>query len=152
MCKLVRVILKQPSTQHSLPLVINLDVLPLKFLFIFMVLMMFYIRGGNRSKPIKYISKLRWKWDIYLSGSGIETPKPRNEGFKQIYAYLAPKLFCSLPNELWKQNSTAIFMRNLKQRLLSKESNEVEKLLKVVVWPSWFWICAFCCLYFMLLL
>jgi hypothetical protein len=97
--KIIRKIFKEPSAQHSLPLFKNLDVQPLRYLLVFKLLKMFYICGGNRTKPIEYTSKLRFKQDISLLGLGIVIPKPNNEALRQTYTYLVHQN-CSVPSPL----------------------------------------------------
>ena len=131
--KIVRVIFKQPRSEHSLPLFQKLNVLPLRYLFVFKVLKIFYIRGGNRTKPIEYTGKLRAKKDMNRLGFGTVVPKPNKEAFKHTYDFLAPKLFCSLPVEFMYQKSTTLFLSKLEKWLLCQESKDVEKLINVAV-------------------
>ena len=89
--KIIRAMVRAPRTANSYPLFLRLNILPLRHLFIFKVLRIFYNRGGEREKPRGY--DLR-------GNPGVHVPRPKNELFRQSFLYLGPRIFSSLPVEL----------------------------------------------------
>lgn len=90
-------------------------ILPLKYLFVFKVMTMFFNRSGNRI-PNKhfYRNKLR-------NAEQFTLPKPKNTFFTKTYNFIAPRIFNRLPDGIKKSKSANIFINKLKKWLFSLE-------------------------------
>jgi hypothetical protein len=98
---IVRSILRKKRREHSWPLFLQLNLLPLRHLFIFKTLRTFYNRSGNCQPTLPpHNTRNRNKKTV---------PKPATTAFKKTFHYIAPKLFNLIPDELkTKFNNTAI--------------------------------------------
>lgn len=111
----IRIIKHRPRTDHSAPLFKDLKVLPLKNLFIFKVLRIFFDKceGGNAYTNNK-IRDLRNRRDAVV-------PRPNLTIFKKFYLYLAPKFFNCLPLNIKTCCSKTQFIKLLWEYLIERE-------------------------------
>lgn len=121
---LVRLISRKGKFESSLPLFINKKILPLKYLFVYKVLKMFYSKSGNMiPNDNTYRNKLRNAEKFLL-------PRPNNTFFTKSYSFLAPKMFNLLPNNIKNVNRGNLFAAKLKKWLLSLE--EIDYLFLII--------------------
>ncbi len=105
-------------TDHSAPLFKELKILPLKNLFIFKVLRIFFDKseGGNAYVNSR-TRELRNRKDAII-------PRPNLTIFKKFYLYLAPKFFNLLPFNIkvcFNNNNKMQFIHLLWEYLIERE-------------------------------
>lgn len=115
-----------PWTSPSLPLFVKYKILPLRYLYVFKVLKMHYLRSGNRFSNADTSERymLRNKHRIWV-------PHPNKEHFKRNFLYIAPKLFSKLPVNIVKAVSIRDFSTLLKEWLFA--ITDVESLFKTII-------------------
>jgi hypothetical protein len=119
--KLIRVIMNKGRRFPSRPLFITLKIMPMRHLYIFRVLRIFYLRSGNVIGQANiYSQSLR-------TTNRIGVPRPYKESFRRSFSYLAPKLFNWLPPYCKECVSLYIFQKKAKEWLQSL--NTVENML-----------------------
>ena len=91
----IRIIKRRRRTDHAFPLFQDLHLLPLRHLYVFRVLRIFYLRSGNRNdgQLTHYRTRLQDMGHIL-------TPRPEKEVYQKFYTYLSRRLFNSLPQTL----------------------------------------------------
>lgn len=112
----IRRIAKKPKSEPSAPLFKDLKILPLKNLFIFKVLRIFFNKceGGNA-----YINN---RSRVLRNRRDISIPRPNLTFFKKFYLYLAPKFFNCLPLNLKVCSNKTQFVKLLWEFLMERES------------------------------
>lgn len=121
---LVRLISFRNRFEHTRPLFIKHRILPLKYLFVFKVLKLFYSKSGNI--PINdntYRLKLR-------HANHFDIPRPMNAFFTKTYSFIAPKMFNLLPETIKKAKNKNLFLKKLKKWLL--ELDNINFLLQII--------------------
>lgn len=109
----IRLIMKKCKRETAFPLFKSLGILPLKHLFIFKVLRLFFKKSGNLPQNnSSYAYKLR-RIDLY------NVPKPNFTFFQKSYVYMGPKLFNNLEIEIQNCKSYTIYSKLLKKMLMS---------------------------------
>jgi hypothetical protein len=111
----VKIIMHKKKTDHSAPLFKTLKILPLRNLYIFKVLRLFFDRSGHMNVHRMYRTGSLRRFDIHI-------PKPNLTHFKKFYLYLAPKFFNCLPLTLKMCECKIWFTRQLWEYLLERES------------------------------
>lgn len=117
--KILRVMCGAKNNDPSFPLFKSLKIFPLRYLFVFRVLRIFFIRGGH-SRGNTNVHSVRLQ-----SRNRFPTPLPRTEAFKRQYTYCATKLFNELPLCVTSSKSLPIFLKKLKIWLFSVSNIEV---------------------------
>lgn len=112
----MRIILNRNRFDHSQPLFKDLKILPLKSLFVFKILRMFYLRSGTE---IHIVPSYRLKLRNY---NHFRIPKPNNEFFKRTYDFVAPRIFNKLPDFLKSVKTVRMFSNKLKSWLLQLDN------------------------------
>lgn len=111
----VRLISGKGKYEHSMPLFLAQKILPIKYIFVFKVLKMFYDRSGNLQNNLNdYKQKLR-NTDHYI------VPKPKNAFYTKTYNFLAPRIFNKLPDNIRNIGSKKIFVQKLRKWLFTIE-------------------------------
>jgi hypothetical protein len=119
----IRLITKSTRTEASFPLFTRLNILPLKYMFVYKVLKLFYQRSGNTIENRgNYRNRLR-------NAEHLPIPRPRNTFFSMNFQFLAPRLFNKLPVEIKRTHSPKVFNRKLRNWLLNHSS--IDFLLKI---------------------
>ena len=122
--QIIRVINFRNRRTHTHPLFVKDLILPVRNLYIYTVLKIFFIRSGylNNKETITY--NLRYK-------SNCHYVKPRTELFRKFFMYTAPYVYNKLPLDLKQQRNSKQFLNLLKPYLLNKSSDEIEELFDV---------------------
>lgn len=109
-----------PRITPSLPIFLKHKILPLRYLYVYKVLKVYFIMSGNRllSNSCHEPYMLRNKYRINI-------PKPNKENFKKFFSYTAPKLFSQLPSHIMNANNCREFGRLLKEWLFTIGDIEV---------------------------
>ena len=121
--QIMRIIMRKACNEHSFPLFLHLKILPLRHLFIFKVLIMFYKKSGN--SPMNdgtYHSRLR-RHDHF------DIPRPYLTFFQKTFDYLAPKLFNLLPQNIKNIKTINSYKKLVKDWLLMID--DIETLVNV---------------------
>jgi len=123
--KFIRLISHSGYMEHSLPLFINLSILPLRYLYIFKVLATFYKLSGNNGPTVDIIHGYNTR---QISNNILRPPKPRCSLFRKSFVYLAYKFFNILPNPIKNSSSLVTFKKKLKKWLLTNNFEQIELL------------------------
>lgn len=124
--RFVRIVLNKSFTESSHPIFMNLKVLPLRHLFIYKVLRIFYARSGNTITNVnEYRQRLR-------STNNIFVPKPTNTFYTKSISFLAPTIINRLPIDLKQIKSNSLFLKKVKLWLLPLDDSAVGELLNVI--------------------
>jgi hypothetical protein len=107
--------------EPSSPLFKQLKILPLRSLFVYKTLRIFYIRSGNVQNNMNAFSDR-------LRSALLVVPRPFKEAFRKSYDYLAPRLFNLLGLYKTQLLTVNIFCKFLRNRL--DEIENIEELLK----------------------
>lgn len=108
----IRIILNKIKTEHSSPLFQSLNILPIRNLYIFKVLKIFFNRCGTNRGNQKYIT-LRRKWNVYV-------PKPKLTVFKKFFLYLAPHFYNLLPEYIKECSNKNKFIKLTRDYLIKE--------------------------------
>lgn len=98
----------------------NLQILPLRYIYVFKVLKVFYCKSGNKTTKIKKICNTRQSFCY--------TPLPQREHFKHCALYTAPYLYNKLPSHLKCKENRKDFLNELKLWLLSLSTENFKKI------------------------
>lgn len=123
----VRVILFKKRREASLPLFRELSVLPIKYLFVFKVLKIFYQRSGQFGNENRYEHKYQTRNNFLGS---FRRPKINTALFEKSFVFLGPKCYNDLPANIKSLTMEVKFSFALKHWLLSL--NDVQEILKVL--------------------
>lgn len=110
---IVRTILKKSRLTPSRPLFKQLQILPLRQLYIYRALRIFFNRCnqyGQKLPPSVYNTR---------NNNIFYVPKPKKTFFKKSFLYICPRIFNLLPSELKESNKLTKFSRMLKDHLLT---------------------------------
>jgi hypothetical protein len=116
--KIMRLVMSVRSNENSFPLFQKSGILPLRHLYVYRVLRIFFFRGGNTLSNInapRHGLRLR---------NRVPVPKPNNEAYKRFYNYCAPTLFNLLPIQITSVKKIKQFLREVKAWLLSLDNIE----------------------------
>lgn len=113
----IRILSKSKRSEASYPLFIKQKILPLRAMFIYKVLKIFYTKSGNVPEVDPYKIKLR--------STNVLVPKPSNTFFTKTMFFIAPKVYNALPNEIKNSKNINIFLKKIRSWLLSFEDAEV---------------------------
>lgn len=115
--KCIRVICKKPHDHPSFTLFSQLQILPLRNMFVFKVLRLFFIKCRNCNTCVDYKQKLR-------NSNDYPVPKPNVTYFTKTFSYLGPKLFNMLSISLRNVNCLYLFCKYVKKWLQGIEQVE----------------------------
>ena len=111
---------QKPRMEHSFPLFKNMNVLPVRHLYVFTVLRIYF----NTCHQYKYTSSYNTR-----QINQFMVPQPHKENFCHFYLFTAPTIMNKLPDEIKNCTDRNKFSKLLKNYLLSATCN-VEELLK----------------------
>lgn len=116
----VKIMCFKKKTFSAWVLYIERKILPLKHLYVFRVLKMFFSRSGNRMCKILKQYNLRRNNLCFV-------PKINSTLFQKCFMVSAPKLFNNIPNNIQTATSLYIFCKLLKEHLFT--CNDINLLL-----------------------
>lgn len=120
--RLVRLIAKKGRLDHSWPIFLSLRILPLRHLYIFKVLKMFFIRSTAFSITHTPIYNFR-KYHV------VPVPRSNVTAHQIFYSSVAPRIFNTINSKLGDFSTCNAFLVELKRWLFSQET--VDSLVKV---------------------
>lgn len=117
--KFVRVINNSRKTDHTSPIFRKLNILPLKNLYIYKVLKVYFNMSNKQRSDIRNITlSLRSRLNAYV-------PRPKLTMYKKFFTYLAPKFYNCLPYNVKCIQKEITFLKKLKNHLLFHENLSV---------------------------
>lgn len=115
---IVRIISDKNKYEHTKLLFIQLKILPLKYLYVYKVSKLFFIRSGNITvNTLSYRKKLR-------NHDNVQIPRPNNAFFCRTFNFIAPRIFNQLPISIKSSKTLYIFQIKLKKWLLHLDNIE----------------------------
>jgi len=114
----LRIITSSSKFASSFPLYRQHNILPLRHLFIFKVLRMFYKRSGNSISHSVYNTRSAVKGNL-------KTPKVNLSWYTRSYLFLGPKIYNLLPDDLKNCSKIKVYTKNLKSWLFLYENINV---------------------------
>lgn len=121
---IVRIISKKNRLTSSWPIFCSLRILPIKHLYVYKVLKVFFMRSG-------YSTILR-NSNVYglrvNSQHLVNVPISRKTHFSNFYTVSAPTIFNRLPYEIRIIKIKNLFLNNVKKWLFTMDSSEVKNL------------------------
>jgi hypothetical protein len=120
----VRIICNRNRFTHSYPLFKSLHILPLRHLFCFKSLRLFFIRSGNLNIRTCRRYNLRSN-----SQNLVSTIRSRTTHFYNSYNSFAPRLFNKLPRELRSEASFSLIEKRLKIWLFGFDHEGIKAIL-----------------------
>ncbi len=128
--KFVRIITNSNFHEPSFPLFVNNNILPVRHLYVFKVLSIFYKISGNTGPTIDYSHDYPTRQAV---NSCVRLPKPYCSLFQKSFVYLSFKFFNLLPNDIKILNSHLLFNKKLKPWILAKNNEEIENFYLITL-------------------
>lgn len=120
----IRILTFKNKRESALPLFRMLNILPLKYLFLYKVLKIFYVRSGN-------IGTERLGYNTRSVSQGHFTrPKVNKVLYRNSLLFLGPKVFNLVPKDIKLSPNINVFLKDLKSWLLGKD--DINDLLSVI--------------------
>lgn len=119
----VRILSFKSRLEHANELFITLNILPIRNLYIYKTLKIFFDRSGDK-KLCDFRRVARNRLNVIV-------PKPNFTFFRKFYLFLAPTFFNLLPNEIKQCQSKNTFLKLVRSHLLNDE--DVDRYFNVVV-------------------
>lgn len=110
--KFIRLIKNKNRFETTFPIFKTLNILPLRYLFVYKVLRIFFLRSRNSSEINAYRHRLRNAGHVFV-------PKPSKTYFTKTLNFLAPRVFNKVPEKIRNLNSIEIFSRKLRTWLFT---------------------------------
>lgn len=122
----VRIMMKKTRLHESFPLFLNLNILPLRYMYVFRVLQMFFNRSGNAGAIVDTIRSSS------RHGNRAQLPRPRSTMFQKSFLFLGPKFFNNLPDNVRSCQSYPLYSRLIREWLFGLLPEAVEAMFFVV--------------------
>jgi hypothetical protein len=119
----LRIMTKSRITEHSWPLFLRLKILPIRNLYVYKVLKLFFIRSSN----VTLNRDIRYNFRQLL----VQVPKSNLTVFQQSFYFNAPRLFNLISSKLKHLTPLSSFLKNLKCYLFTL--SDCESFLKIMV-------------------
>lgn len=118
-----KVCCKSYST-NSMPLFRNLSILPVRQLYIYRVLKLFFIRGG-------YLNTRERNYGLRnIHSFKVDVPIFRTTAYRNFYSIVGCRIFNLLPLSIRSLNVKSKFLKSIKSWLLNFNHDEIEFLLR----------------------
>jgi hypothetical protein len=129
----IRILSGTNRSSPSLPLFLHHKILPLKYLFIFKVLLLFFRISGNLGVTIDTISENSNRART-RNVAALKPPKPNNSLFRKTFLFLGPKLYNNLPTCVKSSGSLATYKRLLRRWLFTLSGGGIESFFTIMSW------------------
>jgi len=104
----IKMILKKSIREPSHPCFLRLNILPLRSLFLFKVLKIFYLRSGYiQNDGVSYKKRLRNARNACI-------PRPYNTFYQKTFEFIAPKIFNKLPDSIKSSKNSKLFIKKVR--------------------------------------
>ena len=120
---ILQIITRTRKRDHSYPLFQQLSILPLRQMYVYRVMRIYYTRSGNMT-----VYNTKYTTRYQLDGHA-DVPRPFKEIFQKFYLYLAPFLYNKLPITLrtsFQTGNLKKFLKNLEIWLLERPTVKIE--------------------------
>jgi len=124
----IRLICKKGRLSHCFPLFSDLKILPIRNLFFYKTLKVFYIKSG-------YLDCRRTitNYNLRINNCNlVSIPRFKKVHFSHSYRIIAPRIFNKLPVSLRNSRNLPVFLKLTKFWLLEKNYEEIDNLLKIL--------------------
>lgn len=125
---ILRIICNKPRLHESYPLFKCLRILPIRHLYCFKVLKIFYSRSGHLNYRFSHTYSLRSN-----SRRFVNVPAVRTATYENSFQIASRRLFNALPDSFRHISSIHIFLRRIKIWLLDMDYQQIENLFVTVV-------------------
>lgn len=116
---IIRLMNKRSLRHPSWPLFVDLRVLPLRYVFVYKILKIFYMRSN-----CFHIHVNRYEGNLRHQRS-FQVPKPTLTYFKNTFDFLGPRIFNELPQDIKNCQSLKLFLRKLRNWLFTVSNIEI---------------------------
>jgi hypothetical protein len=124
----IRLITNQPRRSHTMGLFRNLNILPVRHLFYFKVLKVFFHKSGN------YILRANDKYNLRGNNQAhVIIPYFRTAAYENSYAVVACRLFNKLPEHIKRIVSFNGFKREIKCWLFMFNHDDIKFFLRPII-------------------
>lgn len=127
----VRIICNKSRHTHSFPLFLSLQILPLRHLYVFKVLDLFYKISNNFGVTLDYNNSKKYL-TRGVAQKMITLPKSHNTLFQKTFVFLGPKFFNYLPLELKTENKPNRMKSKFKKWLFTLTPLELENIFSIL--------------------
>jgi hypothetical protein len=121
----IRLIMNKSRRAHTIELFRNLKLLPIRHLFYFKVLKIFFQRSGHFNSRINQRYSLRVN-----SSSNVNVPFCRTTAYQNSFSVVSCQLFNKLPSTIKLLNNFNHFKKEVKNWLLQFDHTEIKTLLR----------------------
>lgn len=122
----VRIICKKRRLSPSLDLFRTLKILPVRYLFLYKTMKIFFIKSGYQN--IRHTTS----YNLRINNRNlVSVPRFNKYHFCRFYIIIAPKIFNKLPDDIRNIRVLSNFLNKIKIWLLNLNYDEVENLLSV---------------------
>lgn len=125
---LIRRICNASRLTHSMNLFKRLNILPVRHLYYFKVLKIFFMRSGYLRSPIYTTLMLRSN-----SHSNVTVPASRTTLYRNFYTIVSCMIFNKLPNYIQSIRNIGVFLKLVKLWLLGLTHDDIEVLLRPII-------------------
>lgn len=123
---IIRIICKKNRLYNSFVLFQELKILPIRHLYYYKVLKVFFIRSGYLTVRNNAIHNLRTNSNDYVN-----IPTHNKNHFRKFFTIVAPMIFNKLPDSIRRLRVLSLFIKKIKSWLLNLDYTEIENLLKL---------------------
>jgi hypothetical protein len=109
----IRIISYKTRLEHTFQLFRNLNILPIRNLYVYKTLKMFFDKSVE--KRICHFHR------VSRNRLNVVVPKPNLTTFRKFYLFLAPRFFNILPNDIKECQVKDVFLRLLRKHLMTEE-------------------------------
>lgn len=121
----IRNVCKTNRFAHSMSLFRAIQILPVRHLYYYKVMKVFFMRGGYLQSPISDMHNLR-STTRYV----VNLPNFRTTSYRNFYSIVSCNLFNRLPVEIRNIRNISAFLKKVKSWLLDFDHNEIQILLR----------------------
>lgn len=127
----IRLLSRAGKTSRSFPLFMRHRILPVRFLYVYKVLAIFFRRSGNVGRLVAVDGSYTTR---QTSSNMLRVPKPNCTLFQKSFVFLSHKFFNSLPLTVKYDNySISRFKGKLRGWLFTLNSDEIENMFRVLM-------------------
>jgi hypothetical protein len=118
--RIVRIITHKNRLTHTLPLFLELNILPLRHLYFYKVLKNFYLRSGDDANLMSGAQGTTLR-----ERNSVPLPKPTMTLFQRCFVYISRKIFNVIPTYIKKEKNIRKFLFETKNWLMNIKNIEV---------------------------
>lgn len=124
---IIRIICKKKRRDNTFELFKDLNVLPVKHQYYYLVLRKFYTSGSNISN--RYISSYQLRMNNF---NLVYIPNHNLQCLLSCYTFLAPRIFNVLPIAIRQINGKTRFLNDIRIWLFDHDHNQVNNIIQIL--------------------